>query len=48
MQTILWGIPPWGGPALKVEAGSRAAYDRRTREGWTGLRLLPAGRAYPA
>jgi hypothetical protein len=50
MTTVLWGVPPyknWTGGAIRIERGSNAAYDRRKREGWTGLRLLPQGRPYP-
>ena len=40
---ILWGIPPWGGPAVKIMGGrSRDCWrEMRTRErqGWTALRL---------
>ena len=54
-EIILWGFKPGHGGVLKLEPYTRAAYARRTKEGWTcgayakgddpvGLRLLLAAK----
>lgn len=47
---LLWGIPPWGGWAIKANGGmpnechKRMAW--RKAEGWRGLVVLPVGANY--
>lgn len=45
-ESILWGVPPWGGPAIKIAAGSLQAMirEQRTRQaqGWDEFAIRPA------
>lgn len=45
-MSVLWGIPPWGGPCIKVASGTLAEMLReyRTREsqGWDDLAIRPS------
>lgn len=45
-ESILWGVPPWGGPEIKIAAGTLrqmiAEQRSRQRQGWDEFAIRPA------
>lgn len=47
-EQVLWGVPPWGGPAIKITAGTLqqmiAEQRARLAEGWDEFAIRPAAK----